>query len=51
MVYLGPDTRGVTFVASQFPVVSKLGSYMPSMLFERNNSVFRGVNKEKPVLP
>ena len=42
MVYLGPDSQGITFVGSKFVV----DSYVSSMLFQRNNSEFRGENKQ-----
>ena len=42
-VYFGPHSRGITFVASKFAVVSFLYTgIVPSMLFQRNNSEFRG---------
>ena len=42
MVYLGPDSQGSTFVANKCFVVSFL--CVLDMLFERNNSEFKGEN-------
>ena len=39
MVYLGPNSQGITFVAIEFFVVSFL------CVFQRNNSEFKGKNK------
>ena len=41
-LFVVPDSQGITFVASKFAVVS----FVPSMLFQKNNSVFRGENKQ-----
>ena len=44
IVYLDPDSQGITFVASKFAVVSFLCVLYAA--FQRNNSEFRGENKQ-----
>ena len=47
IVYLGPNAQGITFVASKLVVQSFLCALDA---VQRNNSEFRGENKQKPVI-
>ena len=47
IVYIGPDTHRITFVASRFAVVSFLCTFDAA---SKNNSGFRGENKQYTVI-
>ena len=47
-VSFGPYTQGITFVARILAVI--IFTLVLSMLFQRNNSEFRGNNKKWPVI-
>ena len=46
IVDFGSDAQGITFAARTFAVIFCQVPYVQSMPFQRNNSMFRGENKQ-----